>query len=209
MAKLYFYYSAMNAGKSTTLLQSEYNYRERGMKTLCLTPRLDDRYGVGKITSRIGLQATAHAFDKEEDLFVHIEQAESDEHIHCVLVDEAQFLTPAQVLQLTLVVDRLKLPVLCYGLRTDFRGEPFDGSKYLLAWSDEIKEIKTVCRSGKKAIMNARIDAQGRQVYEGAQVEIGHNYEAVSRRNFNLERVSPIGYAPPEPVLRELPAAGK
>ena len=199
----------MNAGKSTTLLQSEYNYRERGMKTLCLTPQLDDRYGVGKITSRIGLQADAHAFQKAEDLFVYIRDVQTQERIHCILVDEAQFLSPAQVLQLSLVVDRLRIPVLCYGLRTDFRGEPFDGSKYLLAWADEIKEIKTVCRSGKKATMNARIDAQGRQVFEGAQVEIGHNYEAVSRRNFNLELVSPIGYRAPEREIQELSAAGK
>ncbi len=198
MAKLYFYYSAMNAGKSTTLLQSEHNYRERGMRTLCFTPRLDDRYGRGQITSRIGLQREAIAFTTDDDLYVHVRDEQQSAPLHCVLVDEAQFLTAQQVLQLTVVVDRLQIPVLCYGLRTDFRGEPFEGSKYLLAWAEELTEIKTVCASGRKATMNARLDERGRQITEGDQIDIGHHYQAVSRAEFDLPRISPIGYLPPD-----------
>lgn len=198
MAKLYFYYSAMNAGKSTTLLQSAHNYAERGLRTLLYTPRLDDRYGVGNITSRIGLQHEATAFERDFDLFVDIRARLAEGRVACVLIDEAQFLTKTQVLQLTLVVDRLNVPVLCYGLRTDFRGEPFEGSQYLLAWAEELTEIKTVCRTGAKATMNARLDKDGNRVWEGAQVEIGHNYEAMSRKEFQLDRVSPIGYRVPD-----------
>jgi len=197
MAKLYFYYAAMNAGKSTTLLQAEYNYRERGLKTLLFTPRLDDRYSEGVITSRIGLKREAMAFEKNDDLFVTTRKVHRGDPIACVLVDEAQFLTKTQVLQLTLVCDRLDIPVLCYGLRTDFQGEPFEGSMYLLAWAESLVELKTVCPSGKKATMNARLDAEGNRVWEGAQVDIGHHYLALSRKRFQLERVSPIGYAPP------------
>lgn len=197
MAKLYFYYSAMNAGKSTTLLQSDYNYRERGMRTLLFAPKLDDRYGSGRITSRIGLDAEAFGFDRDYDLFEHVAREHAEAPINCVLIDEAQFLTKKQVLQLTIVVDRLKIPILTYGLRTDFRGEPFEGSIYLLAWAEEIVEIKTVDETGKKATMNARLDADGNRVYEGAQVEIGHNYVAMSRDRFDLPRLSPIGYNPP------------
>jgi len=197
VAKLYFYYSAMNAGKSTTLLQSAHNYEERGMRTLLFTPRLDDRYGVGRIASRIGLEREAFAFETADDLFVQVRQAHREEVVSCVLVDEAQFLSPAQVLQLTLVVDHLKVPVLTYGLRTDFRGEPFEGSRYLLAWADELCEIKTVCTSGKKATMNARLGLDGKQVMEGDQVSIGHHYVAMSRRAFGLEDISPIGYRIP------------
>lgn len=195
----------MNAGKSTTLLQSDYNYRERGMRTLLFVPRLDDRYGVGKITSRLGLSANAIAFDRDYDLFVRVRHENQQKTVHCVLVDEAQFMTPRQVLQLTLVVDQLDIPVLSYGLRTDFRGEPFPGSQYLLAWAEELHEIKTVCRTGQKATMNARLNAEGKRVWSGAQVEIGHNYEAMSRRAFELTRVSPIGYEPPpfEPASLE------
>ncbi len=198
MAKLYFYYAAMNAGKSTTLLQSAYNYEERGMRTLLFTPRLDDRHGVGKITSRIGLKAEAYPFTNTHDLFVHTRWANAQEEVNCVLVDEAQFLTRSQVIQLTLVCDRLNIPVLTYGLRTDFRGEPFEGSRYLLAWAEELHEIKTVCTTGKKATMNARLNADGAQVKEGAQVDIGHHYVAMSRRVFDLPSVSPAGYHPPE-----------
>jgi len=198
MAKLYFYYSAMNAGKSTTLLQSDYNYRERGMQTLLFTPRFDDRYGEAKVTSRIGLQADAIAFHPEDDLFVQTRGRHSEQPIHCVLVDEAQFLSPAQVLQLTLVVDRLDIPVLCYGLRTDFRGEPFEGSKYLLAWADSLVELKTVCSTGRKATFNARLDSDGKRVLEGDQIDIGHHYVAMSRKSFELVRVSPIDYEVPE-----------
>ena len=198
MAKLYFYYSAMNAGKSTTLLQSDYNYRERGMRTILFSPRIDDRYGEGLITSRIGVQASATCINEEYDIFAHVGQEHELEAVHCVLIDEAQFLTPAQVLQATLICDRLNIPVLAYGLRSDFRGEPFEGSKYLLAWAEELIELKTVCPSGKKATMNARLNEQGEQVLEGAQVAIGHNYVALSRKRFNLPLVSPIEYEAPE-----------
>ncbi len=199
MAKLYFYYSAMNAGKSTTLLQSAYNYEERGMKVLLYTSVVDDRAGVGTIASRIGLAREAIAFHNSDDLFVDIRDRDQHEKISCVLVDEAQFLTPRQVLQLTLVADRLSIPVLCYGIRTDFRGEPFEGSKYLLAWADELTEIKTICHTGKKATMNARLNASGQRVWEGEQIEIGTHYVALSRGEFQLERVSPIDYKIPEP----------
>jgi thymidine kinase len=198
MAKLYFYYSAMNAGKSTNLLQSEYNYRERGMHTLCFTPRIDDRHGSGLITSRIGLQRQAHIFNADSDLFAQVRDVHQDKPLNCVLIDEAQFLSAVQVLQLTLIVDRFRIPVLCYGLRTDFRGEPFEGSKYLLAWAEELVEIKTVCRSGRKATMNVRLDSSGDRVVEGSQIDIGHHYESVSRHQFDLLSVSPIRYTPPE-----------
>jgi thymidine kinase len=187
MAKLYFYYSAMNAGKTTTLLQSAYNYRERGMRVAILAPQLDDRAGRGTVASRIGLSAAAIAFDPEQDLQALVESdIAARGALHCVLVDESQFLRRAQVWQLSEVVDALGIPVLCYGLRTDFRGELFEGSQYLLAWADEISEIKTICHSGSKATMNMRVDAQGRAVREGPQVEIGGNerYVSVARREY-------------------------
>jgi thymidine kinase len=198
MAKLYFYYSAMNAGKSTTLLQSAHNYEERGMNVLLFTPHVDDRAGVGTISSRIGLERKARAFGEEEDLFAAVQTSHADDSLSCVLIDEAQFLTAKQVLQLTCVVDRLRIPVLAYGLRTDFRGEPFEGSKYLLAWAEELCEIKTVCATGSKATMNARLDAEGNRVVEGDQVAIGHNYVSMSRSAFDLPSVSPVGYQPVE-----------
>lgn len=187
MAKLYFYFSAMNAGKTTTLLQSAYNYAERGMRTLVLTPRLDRRAGEGIVASRIGLKARATVFDPGDDLF---ERVRSDVaargKLDCVLVDEAQFLSKAQVWQLTDVVDRLDVPVLAYGLRTDFRGELFEGSQHLLALADKLEEIKTICHTGKKATMVVRVDEQGRAVKDGPQVEIGGNerYVSVSRAEF-------------------------
>lgn len=187
MAKLYFYYSAMNAGKTTTLLQSAHNYRERGMRVLILTPRLDDRAGSGVVASRIGLRAEGFAFERDDDLerVVRDDIAERG-RVDCVLVDEAQFLTRSQVWQLSEIVDDLRVPVLCYGLRTDFRGELFEGSQYLLAWADEINEIKTICHSGKKATMTVRVDESGRAVQQGPQVEIGGNdrYVSVSRAEF-------------------------
>ena len=187
MAKLYFYYSAMNAGKTTTLLQSAHNYRERGMRTLILTPQLDDRHGKGVVASRIGLKARGRMFARGEDLLETVrEDIAANGALHCVLVDEAQFLGKAQVWQLSDVVDRLRIPVLAYGLRTDFRGEPFEGSLYLLAWADELAEIKTICHTGKKATMVVRLDERGRALTEGPQVEIGGNerYVSVSRAEF-------------------------
>ncbi|MFZ5657454.1 MAG: thymidine kinase [Pseudomonadota bacterium] len=187
MAKLYFYYSAMNAGKTTTLLQSAHNYAERGMRTCILTPALDERAGRGVVASRIGLSAQAQAFTRDDDLEHCVERDVGLQGaLHCVLVDEAQFLSRTQVWQLTEVVDRLRIPVLCYGLRTDFRGELFEGSQYLLAWADEIAEIKTICHTGKKATMTVRVDEAGRAVQDGPQVEIGGNerYVSVSRPQF-------------------------
>lgn len=187
MAKLYFYFSAMNAGKTTTLLQSAYNYRERGMRPLILTPQLDDRYGVGTVASRIGLSAAARIFDAEDDLEAIVRfDAEHHGTLHCVLVDEAQFLSKRQVWQLTEVVDALGIPVLAYGLRTDFRGELFEGSQYLLAWADHLVEIKTICHTGAKATMVVRVDEAGRAITQGPQVEIGGNerYVSVSRPEF-------------------------
>ena len=187
MAKLYFYFSAMNAGKTTTLLQSAHNYRERGMRVAILTPKLDFRAGSGTVASRIGLKAEGIAFERGDDL-QQIIKANIASHgpLHCVLVDEAQFLTKPQVWQLSEVVDALRIPVLCYGLRTDFLGELFEGSQYLLAWADELQEIKTICHSGKKATMNVRLDAQGHALQDGPQVEIGGNerYVSVSRTEF-------------------------
>lgn len=187
MAKLYFYYSAMNAGKSTNLLQSSYNYQERGMETLLFTPLLDNRAGQGTIASRIGLKAKAYAFKQDCNLFDYVTQEiKARPKLKCILVDEAQFLSKNQVLQLAEVVDKLKLPVLSYGLRTDFRGEVFEGSKYLLGLAEELSEIKTVCECGSKATMNLRVDEQGRAVFEGKQVEIGGNdrYLAVCRHHY-------------------------
>tara|TARA_B100000161_G_scaffold217968_1_gene162964 strand:- start:469 stop:1053 length:585 start_codon:yes stop_codon:yes gene_type:complete len=186
MAKLYFYYSSMNAGKSTSLLQSSYNYQERGMNTLVLAPELDNRYGVGKVTSRIGLEADAQTFTPEHDLLNLISTTHANKTLHCVLVDEAQFLTRDQVYQLGEVTDSLDIPVLAYGLRTDFRGEPFEGSKYLLAWSDNLRELKAICHCGAKATMVIRLDESGNPVQEGSQVEIGGNdrYVSLCRRHF-------------------------
>jgi thymidine kinase len=187
MAKLYFYFSAMNAGKTTMLLQSAYNYHERGMRTRILTPRLDNRAGEGVVASRIGLKAEGLRFEREDDLLalINADIAERGK-LDCVLVDEAQFLSKAQVWQLTDVVDQLGIPVLAYGLRTDFRGELFEGSQYLLAWADHLEEIKTICHSGAKATMVVRVDEHGRAVTDGPQVEIGGNerYVSVSRAEF-------------------------
>ena len=187
MAKLYFYYSAMNAGKTTGLLQSAYNYGERGMDTLILTPQLDDRAGAGMVASRIGLQAPGRVFGRDDDLLAMVRPlCEGADAVRCVLVDEAQFLTKAQVWQLSEVVDALGVPVLAYGLRTDFMGELFEGSQYLLAWADSITEIKTICHSGKKATMVVRVDDNGEVLTHGPQVEIGGNdrYVSVSRSEF-------------------------
>lgn len=183
MAKLYFYYSAMNAGKTTHLLQSSYNYRERGMKTLILSSSLDNRFGKGVVQSRIGIRQESIVFNQQQDLLKLVEPCLP---LDCVLVDEAQFLSKAQVYQLTELVDRYALPVLAYGLRTDFRGELFEGSQYLLAWADAIKELKTICHSGKKATMVVRIDENGKAIKDGAQIQIGGNerYVSVSRAEY-------------------------
>lgn len=187
MAKLHFYYSAMNAGKSTILLQANHNYLERGLRTQVYTPALDNRYERGFVTSRIGLRAPAVCFDVDDDLEALTRSSiEAQGRLACVLVDEAQFLTRAQVWQLTELVDQLDLPVLAYGLRTDFMGELFEGSQYLLAWADELVEVKTICHSGRKATMVVRVDDQGHAVTHGAQIEIGGNerYVSVSRREY-------------------------
>jgi thymidine kinase len=187
MAKVHFYYSAMNAGKSTTLLQSSYNYNERGMETLLFLPSFDDRGGEGYIASRIGLKAKATCFDSDFDFAKHVSMVlKKQPRLACLLVDEAQFLTKEQVKQLCCIADFLNIPVLAYGLRSDFLGETFEGSQYLLAWADVLVEIKTICRSGRKATMNMRINTEGAPVLEGEQVSIGGNerYTAVSRKEF-------------------------
>ncbi|MEG9500023.1 thymidine kinase [Mannheimia indoligenes] len=186
MAKLYFYYSSMNAGKSTTLLQSSYNYQERGMNTLVYTAAIDDRFGVGKVSSRIGISQEATLFNAETDLFAEIKQSHRNKTLHCILIDESQFLTKAQVYQLTDVVDKLKIPVLCYGLRTDFQAELFEGSKYLLAWADELEELKTICDCGKKAHFVIRLNEKGEAIKEGEQIQIGGNdkYLSVCRYHY-------------------------
>ncbi|BDY06193.1 thymidine kinase [Ferrimonas sp. YFM] len=180
MAQLYFYYSAMNAGKSTSLLQSAYNYRERGMEVLVMTAGLDDRYGVGKVTSRIGLSSDALIYRREDDLLTMVLERNEQQQVNCLLVDECQFLTKEQVRQLTYLVDKMDIPVLCYGLRTDFQGELFEGSHYLLAWADKLVELKTICHCGRKANMVVRMDGEGKPVRNGDQVHIGGNDSYVS-----------------------------
>ena len=187
MAKLYFHYSSMNAGKSTALLQANHNYLERGMKTMLFTAKLDNREGGGVISSRIGIQKEALSFANENNLFDMVREADSDSKLNCILVDEAQFLSKEQVRQLIRLVDEEGIPVLTYGIRSDFKGEVFEGSKFLLAWSDEMKEIKTICHCGKKATMNARVSTEGDMETAGAQIEIGGNerYISLCRGCFN------------------------
>jgi thymidine kinase len=186
VAKLYFYYASMNAGKSTNLLQADFNYRERGMATMLFTAAVDDRFRPGTITSRIGLEAAATPFDATTDLATSIAARHAQDSLACVLVDEAQFLSAAQVAQLAYVCDVLGIPVLAYGLRTDFQGRLFEGSARLLATADSLVEIKSVCMCGRKAIMNLRVDAAGKAIAEGQQTEIGGNdlYVALCRRHF-------------------------
>lgn len=208
VAKLYFHYSAMNAGKTTSLLQSAHNYRERGMRTLLLMPALDIRGGGDVIASRIGLKAQGYRLGRDDDLLALV-RADVDVKgpLHCVLVDEAQFLTRAQVWQLTDVVDALSIPVLAYGLRTDFRGELFEGSQWLLAWADELHEIKTICHTGRKATMVLRLDADGRVIKSGPQVEIGGNdrYVSVCRAEFKRMLRDGGTVAPANPSPKETP----
>lgn len=186
MAKLYFYYSAMNAGKSTVLLQSSYNYQERGMRTLVFVPAIDTRSGLGRVRSRIGLEAPAEVLAPTDNLLNRVRHEHTIEPVACVLIDEAQFLTRTQVEQLSDVADVLEIPVLCYGLRTDFQGQLFPGSGALLALADDLTELKTICHCGRKATMNLRLGADGRAVREGAQIEIGGNerYVAMCRRHY-------------------------
>ncbi|MDN3644722.1 thymidine kinase [Pontixanthobacter aestiaquae] len=187
MAKLYFYYASMNAGKSTTLLQADFNYRERGMNTMLWTAQLDDRSEDKAIESRIGLGAEAHRYQEGTDLWVQISAAHSVEPIDCVLIDEAQFLSKDQVWQCARLADEGGIPVLCYGLRTDFQGELFPGSAALLGIADSLVELKAVCHCGKKASMNLRVDESGAAVKAGAQTEIGGNdrYVALCRKHFS------------------------
>jgi thymidine kinase len=175
MAKLYFNYSTMNAGKSTLLLQASYNYIERGMQTYLLTANFDDRAGKGQIGSRIGITAEADTYTQADDLYAKIAARLSDGPCACVLVDEAQWMTRDQVWQLARAVDDLGVPVMCYGLRVDFRGELFPGSAALLALADEMREVRTICHCGKKATMVIRVGADGKALREGAQIEVGGN----------------------------------
>jgi thymidine kinase len=186
MAKLYFHYSTMNAGKSTLLLQASYNYRERGMNTCLLTCAFDTRAGDGVIGSRIGISAPADTFREGDDLFERLRERQAQGPLACVFVDEAQFLEPAQVWQLARAVDDLDLPVMCYGLRTDFLGDLFPGSATLLALADEMREARTICFCGRKATMVVRKDADGRVLTSGEQIAIGGNdrYESLCRRHW-------------------------
>ncbi len=186
MAKLYFSYAAMNAGKSTILLQASHNYRERGMNTLLLTARLDDRVGAGRIGSRIGLESPAFVFDSETDMTALVAAERAKSSLACVMVDEAQFLSDAQVWQLAAIADEMGIPVMCYGLRTDFQGNMFPGSARLLAIADVLREIRTICHCGRKATMVVRQDDNGQVIREGAQVEIGGNerYISLCRRHW-------------------------
>ena len=186
MAKLYFNYSTMNAGKSTVLLQASHNYRERGMQTYLLTAQLDHRAGEGRIASRIGISDDADMFDVTSDLFKVLKERLTAGPLACVFIDEAQFLSEAQVWQLARAVDDLKVPVMCYGLRVDFQGKLFPGSAALLALADEMREVRTICHCGKKATMVVRQDQHGNVLHEGAQVQIGGNesYVSLCRRHW-------------------------
>lgn len=198
MAKLFFNYSTMNAGKSTVLLQASHNYREHGMDTYLLTAQLDDRAGPGRIASRIGIGSDADIFASDDDLFEMIRSRHTQKAIACVFVDEAQFLSRDQVWQLARVVDDLNLPVLCYGLRVDFRGELFPGSATLLALADEMREVRTICRCGRKATMVIRQDETGRAILDGEQVQIGGNetYVSLCRRHWR----EAVGDRSPQPT---------
>lgn len=186
MAKLYFHYSTMNAGKSTALLQASHNYREGGMQTYLITARLDNRAGQGRIASRIGIGEDADTFAPDEDMVAKIQARLSQGPVACVFIDEAQFLSKAQVWQLAQVVDDLSVPVMCYGLRVDFQGNLFPGSAALLAWADEMREVRTICHCGKKATMVIRRGPDGRALREGEQVMVGGNetYVSMCRRHW-------------------------
>ena len=199
MSKLYFNYATMNAGKSTMLLQASYNYRERGMHTMLFTAKLDDRAGVGKIGSRIGLSSEAETFVAGDDLYARIADHHASKTVHCVFVDEAQFLGEDQVWQLARVSDDLRIPVMCYGLRTDFQGKLFPGSQALLALADDLREVRTICRCGRKATMVVRLGPDGKVAREGAQVVIGgeDRYVSLCRRHWAEE----MGLADPDDMI--------
>jgi thymidine kinase len=190
MAKLYFYYASMNAGKSTVLLQTAFNYRERGMEPMLYTAAVHNRSGYGVIDSRIGITANASTYGPGTDLRSEVEAELKKRPLHCILLDEAQFLSRPQVMQLASICDDLNIPVLTYGLRTDFQANLFEGSAALLAIADKLVELKAICECGRKAIMNLRVDAEGRAVASGEQTEIGGNdrYVALCRRHF-MERI--------------------
>jgi thymidine kinase len=206
MAKLYFYYSAMNAGKTTTLLQSDFNYRERGMNTLCFLPAVVAKQWNPLITSRIGLSRIPIILEEDMDLVNYVGESKEKQGVSCIFVDEAQFLSKRHVRQLCRVVDILNIPVLTYGLRTDFQGELFNGSRHLLAWADHLQEIKTICFCGKKAIMTARFDGFGTKVIDGDQVDCGGNdrYMALCRYHHDtLENNRELGLPPQDGVVSE------
>ena len=186
MAQLYFYYSSMNAGKSTNLLQSSYNYQERGLHSVIYTARIDDRFAKAKVTSRLGLSADASLFDENTHIYNEISALNNNQKVDCLLIDEAQFLSSTQVKQLTDIVDLLHIPVLAYGIRTDFLGQTFSGSAALLAWADKLVELKTICHCGRKANFVIRRDSEGNAVTNGRQVEVGGNerYEPLCRAHF-------------------------
>jgi thymidine kinase len=186
MASLYFKYASMNSGKSTQLLQAHYNYTERGMHPMAMTSQIDDRYGVGKITARIGLDLTVDTFDKDTDIFSCIEKAAQQKRVDVLFIDEAHFLSEAQVLQCAKIVDDLNIPVMCYGLKTDFLGKLFTGSEALLRFADNIEEIKTICWCGKKATHTARITPEGEVLRAGTQIICGGNdmYMSLCRKHF-------------------------
>ncbi|KAF7458857.1 thymidine kinase [Cryptosporidium felis] len=191
MAKLYFYYSAMNAGKSTLLLQSSFNYVEKGMRTILFTFNRDNRFKNGEVASRIGLSETANTYSSDTEIYEILAKKKSEQEINCVLVDEAQFLTKKQVKDLCKIVDEFDIPTLCYGLRTDFKGDLFPGSKYLLAWADKLIEIKTICHCSKKATMTMRVDKNGNPIVDGEQILIGDEsiYTSVCRKHHILHKI--------------------
>ncbi|WP_210498263.1 thymidine kinase [Vibrio crassostreae] len=201
MAKVYFYYSAMNSGKSTSLLQSSFNYQERGMNTLLFNFYLDDRMGKGKVASRIGLSEEAIMFSAETSIKEHFLKAHNESPLGCVFIDEAQFLTKEQVSEITDIADDYDVPVMCYGLRTDYLGELFEGSKYLLAWADKLVEQKGICQCGSKAVRVVRLDAVGNAVTSGEQISIGaesqyvsvcrKHYKAALKGDFEVHQVVP------------------
>lgn len=193
MAQLYYRYSTMNAGKSIELIKVAYNYEERGKHVITLSPSIDNRYGVGKITSRIGISREAIVINSDTDLVALYLEEEAKEHIDCILMDECQFLKKHQVIQLARIVDEYGCPVMCYGLKNDFRNELFEGSHYLLVYADKIEEIKTICHCGRKATMVARVDGEGNMIREGAQLVIGGNdmYVSLCRKHYMAGDLGP------------------